>query len=366
MFELLVFIIILSILVLSHEFGHFWVAKKSGMRVDEFGFGFPPKLWGKKYGETEYTINLIPFGGFVKIYGEDDPNPEYQGGGRKFASKSKWAQAAVIVAGVAFNFILAWLLFSIGFMIGFPTPLTEDTIGIVENPQVLITNVFNESPAEVADLRIGDAVLALSQGGRRIDVQDPSQVSEFVSNSGVGEIAFRILRDGKEEVVTITPAQGILEGRQAIGISLESIGLVSLPPHIALWEGLKKTGQFIWLTVFGFFGIIKDALVGQAGFETISGPIGIYSLVGQAQTLGFTYLLGFTALISISLGIINLVPFPALDGGRLLFLIIEAVKGSPIKPQVANTLNYVGFGILLLLMVLVSYGDLLKIGVIGS
>lgn len=366
MLEIIVFIIILSVLVLSHEFGHFWVAKKSGMRVDEFGFGFPPKIWGKKYGETEYTINLIPFGGFVKIYGEDDPNPEYQGGGRKFTSKSKFAQATVIGAGVVFNFLLAWLLFSIGFMIGFPTPVDENTVGVVRDQQILITNVVNQSPAQDADLRIGDEVLALSQGSRRIDVKDPAQVSDFVENAGVGEIAFRVSRGGEEKVVTIVPAEGILEDRQAIGISLEAIGLVSLPPHVAIWEGFIRTGQFIWLTFIGFIGIIKDAFVGQAGFDTISGPIGIYSLVGQAQTLGFTYLLGFTALISISLGIINLVPFPALDGGRLLFLVIEAIKGSPIKPQVANTLNYIGFGILLLLMILVTYGDLLKIGVIGG
>jgi len=364
MFEIIVFIIILSVLVLSHEFGHFWVAKKTGMRVDEFGFGFPPKIWGKKYGETEYTINLIPFGGFVKIYGEDDPNPEYQGGGRKFTSKSKMQQAAVIVAGVFFNFILAWFLFSLGFMIGFPTPIDENTRGKIENPQVLVTNVFKESPAEDGDIRVGDALIKLSQGRQEIEVKDPAQVSDFIAGAGVGEIIFTVLRNNKEEVITISPAEGILEGRQAIGISLETIGLVSLPLHVALWEGLVRTVQFIWLTIVGFANIIKDAFVGNVGLDVVAGPIGIYSLVGQAQSLGFTYLLGITALISISLGIINLVPFPALDGGRLLFLIIETVKGSPIKPQVANTLNYVGFAILLLLMVLVTYGDLLKIGVL--
>jgi len=365
MIEIIIFILILSILVVSHEFGHFIVAKKAGMRVDEFGFGFPPRIFGKKYGETLYSLNLIPFGGFVKIFGEDEVTAKNDNDARKFSSKSKKAQALVIFAGVLFNFLLAWLLFSIGFVIGFPTPIDEYTTGVIKDQRVLVTNVFDKSPAQEADIRIGDAILSLSQGSRQISVIDPSEVSDFINSAGVGTITFTVLREGKEEIVVIAPAEGVLEGRQAVGISLDAIGLVSLPAHLAVWKGLQRTCQFIWLTVVGFVGIIKDAFVGQAGFESVSGPIGIYSLVGQAQTLGFAYLIGFTALISISLGIINLVPFPALDGGRLLFLLIEAIKGSPIKPEITNTLNYIGFGILILLMVLVSYGDLLKIGVIG-
>lgn len=367
MLEAIIFIIILSVLILAHEWGHFIAAKLSGMRVDEFGLGFPPTLLSFKKGETKYTLNLIPFGGFVKIYGEE---AEEEGSGiedpdknRKFSSRPLIAQAFVMVAGVLFNFILAWLLFSVGFMVGFPSAVTDQTAPYIEESSVIVTSVLPNSPAEEAGLEPGMNILSLSGAGGETIVENPNDVSSFIESA---QESFVIKTQfGEEEVqdITITPREGILDGRPAIGITMDEIGTIQLPPHLALWSGIDRTVNLTLLTVQGIWGILSDAVVGEGSFDSVSGPIGIYNLVGEASRLGFAYLIGFTAIISISLGVINLAPFPALDGGRLVLLIVEAVKGSPIKPIVANTINYVGFMVLIALMVLVSYGDLLKLGI---
>lgn len=363
MIELVIFIIILSVLVLSHEFGHFIVAKKSGMRVDEFGFGFPPRLFGKKYGETTYTFNLIPFGGFVKIHGEDGGEGDGKDHDRRFTSKSLIKQAAVIVAGVVFNFLLAWLLFSVGFMTGLPTAIDDSVDSSrVENQQVIITSVAPESPAERVGLKGGDVVTAISSKDTQQDIIWGDDLFLFIQESGVVALTLTVRRGEEIKEVIVIPEEGLVEGRPAVGITFETAGLVSFPLHTALLEGGRQTIQFIGLTVSGFAGLIKDAIIGEASLDSVSGPVGIYTLVGEANRLGFAYLLSFTALISISLGVINLAPFPALDGGRLILVIVEAIKGSPVKASVANTLNYVGFAILLFLMVVVTYGDLIKLG----
>lgn len=371
MLEAIIFIIVLSVLILSHEWGHFIAAKISKMRVDEFGLGFPPKLFGFKKGETQYTVNLIPFGGFVRIYGEEAEEAKEikEAGGvdpdqhRKFSARPKLAQAFVMVAGVLFNFILAWLLFSVGFMTGFPSAVTDATAPYIEDKSVVVTSVLPNSPAEEAGLRAGMKIISLSQNGEEVAVTTPDDVSTFIGAHPQSSFVVETQFGEETKNITLTPAQGILDDRPAIGITMDEIGTIELPPHRALWSGLERTVDLTVLTTQGIYGLIRDAVVGDASFDSVSGPIGIYNLVGEASQLGFVYLLGFTAIISISLGVINLAPFPALDGGRLVFLIIEAIKGSPIKPIVANTINYVGFVVLIALMILISYGDLLKLGV---
>jgi regulator of sigma E protease len=372
----IIFFIILAILILSHEFGHFIVAKHAGVRVDEFGLGFPPKIFGWKYGETEYTLNLLPLGGFVKIFGET-PDEESLAGpdiARSLVHKSKWVQALVLVAGVTCNIILAWLLISIGFMIGLPTP--ADQIGKYDTAtpvHLLITSVSPESPAYLAKLKAGDELVGLSTANNSQIATPPNPtpelIQQFIADHPNEKLTLnyrrgKIFKDPNVllESVTVTPLTGIVSDRAAIGIGMDEIAQVRKPFFIALWEGLTLTLRLWWLTIQSLFTIIKDSFVGQQNvLGGITGPVGLVGLVGDAQTLGFIYLLSFTAFISINLAVINLVPFPALDGGRLLFLLIEKIKGSPISPKIANTLNYVGFGLLLLLMAFVTYHDIAKI-----
>jgi regulator of sigma E protease len=362
--SILLFIIIIAILILAHEFGHFIVAKRSGIRVDEFGIGFPPKLWGKKIGETEYTINLFPIGGFVKIFGEtpDDDSIDGPDAKRSFVNKPKRVQAAVLAAGVFFNILLAWFLISTGFLIGLPTPVSEAPEGrTLQDVSVVVTGVFSGSPAEKAGLKVGDKILSLKAGESESILPSTQATQEFISSRSGENITVAVQR-GKQlsENFTIKPEEGIIE-KPAIGIAMDEIGTLRLPVHLALWEGAKLTASLTEATFLGLASFFGNLLTGNADLSSVAGPVGIVGIVGDASQFGFIYLLSLTALISINLAIINLIPFPALDGGRLLFLLIEAIKRSPIKPKIANTLNAIGFTLLLLLMVVITYNDILKL-----
>lgn len=366
--SIIIFFVILLVLVLSHEFGHFIVAKKSGIRVDEFSFGFPPKLFGKKIGETSYNFNALPIGGYVKIFGENPDDESINGpdSKRSFTNKPKYIQAAVLLAGVTMNFLVAWLLLSVGFISGLPTSAGAVPNGAtISNEALTITSVNPNSPAEIGGLKIGDKINSLSTNGDSFDLLSSSLPIEglqsFIRNHGEESIIISLNRGGESMDIPVIPEIKDPNSNPTIGISMDIIGILKLPIHKALWEGLKLTGNITAATAVGFYNLIHDAILGQADMSSLTGPVGIVGIVGDAAEFGFIYLLSFTALISINLVIINLIPFPALDGGRLLFLLIEKIKGSRIKPVVANWVNIIGFGLLMLLMIIITYHDILKL-----
>jgi len=364
--SVLIFIIILILLILAHEFGHFIVAKAARIRVDEFGIGFPPKIWGfkPKGSETEYTLNWIPFGGFVKIFGEQ-PDAESLSGPskeRSLVNKPKIVQAAVIAAGVFFNVLFAWILISAGFMYGLPAPVgTEPPGAAVTDVRLVITEVLPGSPAAQAGLGAGDAITGLTAGEDSVTAGSKEAVSAFIAAHEGETIALEYLHGQERATVSVAPIPGIVPDRGAIGVSMAMIGTLKLPLLQALNEGARTTAGLTAATVAAFGGLIADAFRGAGDVASLTGPVGIVGMVGDASDFGFVYLLTFTAFISINLAIINLIPFPALDGGRLLFLVIEALKGSPIKASIANFLNTVGFALLILLMLLVTYHDITKL-----
>jgi len=366
--SIIIFIVILLLLVLVHEFGHFFSAKKFGIRVDEFGFGFPPKIWSKKFGETEYSFNLLPIGGFVRIFGE---NPELEqaqyGAGpdedRKFYNKAKWKQAIVLSAGVIANFLLAWILFSIGFMSGLPTSVSSDVDYAVSNVNLTVVSVLSESPAFDAGLKSGDRIISAESSFDVVGEINPDTLKSFVVLHSDQEITLGYLR-GKDEnarIAKVTPVANSASGEPAIGISMDMIGTAKLPFLRAFKEGLGLTWFVTKGTVVGLYTLIADSLHGKGSLDSVTGPVGMVGIVGDAYQFGFVYLLSFTALISVNLAIINLLPFPALDGGRLLFLLIEKIKGSRLNPKFANTANLIGFGILILFMIVITYHDIVKL-----
>jgi len=367
--DVLLFLAVLVVLIVVHEFGHFIVAKKSGIRVDEFGIGFPPKLFGKKYGETEYTINALPFGGFVRIFGENPEELSVPGvhHPRTLISKPKLVQAAVLVAGVFFNIVLAWILFSTTLMAGTPAiggPHNEPLSQYISGEKLLITHVLPNSPAEAASLMSGDEIVSVSYKDALVKADTPDVVSSFINSHSGEPLDVRIRRDGKEETVTVIPEKGLISESletPAIGIGMGRVGTLQLPVHLAVLEAGKQTIEILYRVTIGIGTFLYDALLLKADLSTVAGPIGIVSLVGDASNLGLVALLNFTAFISLNLAVINLIPFPALDGGRLLFLVIEAVKGSPIKPRVANICNFIGFAFLIVLMLVVTYGDIIRL-----
>ncbi len=363
--SIIIFIIILAILIFVHELGHFLVAKKSGIRVDEFGLGFPPKIYSKKWRGTLYTLNAIPFGGFVKIFGEDSHGEEIDEKDKStsFVYKPKWIQALVLVAGVSFNIIFAWFCISLGFMIGLPTPAGYSIFGKTENVSLVITQVVIGSPANKAGLASGDIILAVSSGQNTI--QGESVTPDSVRNiiSGSSDKVEIIYRRGKDlpKSVSVEPSTGIVSDKKAIGIGMDNMGILKLPIHLALLEGVNTTWQLTKSTVIGLGGFLKDVVTFKSNFSQVSGPIGIAKTVGEANNLGFVYLLSLISLISINLAVINLFPFPALDGGRLLFVAIEAIIRRPIKPSVVQWVNGIGFFFLIALMLVVTGHDILKL-----
>ena len=354
------------VIVLVHEFGHFIVAKKFGIRVDEFGFGFPPKLFGKKIGETEYTFNLLPIGGFVKIFGEN-PNKESMSGPdakRSFVNKPKYVQAAVLVAGVVFNFLLAWAFFVGIFVVGAPYSVTDDIPkgSVIENPQLTITYIEPESLADLAGLNIGDKPVSLSVGDDILNDPTDVGIQQFVAEHNSDEIAVTYKR-GKHitDVAYMTPKESDEFGRPVIGIMMDDVGTLTLPFHRAFLEGTKTTVIMTKAIAIGLIDFFGGILSGDADFKSVAGPVGIINIVGDAAQIGIISVMILTAIISINLALINLLPFPALDGGRLLFLVIEVIIKKPIKPQVADTVNSIGFFLLLLLMAVITYNDIVKL-----
>ncbi len=361
--SVIIFIIILAILILVHEFGHFIVAKKSGIKVSEFGLGFPPKIFGIKRGETEYTLNAIPFGGFVKIFGEDPDDESISGPEkeRSIASKPRHIQAAVLIAGVTFNIIFAWALFSFGYIIGLPTSTSYDGPGVVDNPRVLINAVSPDSPAERAGMKAGDAIAQISSGVYVSDEVTPENVSNFIEAHGDEEITFQLQR-GKELITTnVNAEEGVVVGKLAVGISMDTVGLLRLPVHQALWEGAKTTWVVLSAVTLGILDFFGNAFIGNGDLSQVTGPVGIVGIVGDVSELGFVHLLSFTALISLNLAIINILPFPALDGGRLVVVAIEAVVRRPINPKILNWVNGLGFIALIMLMLVVTANDIFKL-----
>jgi regulator of sigma E protease len=372
--SVIIFIIILLVLVLVHEWGHFFAAKRFGIRVDEFGFGFPPKLFGWKRGETEYTFNLFPIGGFVKIFGET-PDEESESGpdsSRSFINKAKWKQTIVLFAGVFMNLVLAWVLFTTGFISGLPASVGSDLPDQnLDDVHLVILSVSPDSPAGKAGLKPGDAIVTVSAytdkiGGKNDSLEEvnPDNLKEFIVSHPSQDIEIGFTRGKNAEdikFVTLKPMPSVVDGKPQIGISMDLIGTAKIGLFSAIWRGLRLTISVTKDTAIGLYTLIVEGIKGHGSLSSVTGPVGMVGIVGEAYDFGWGYLFSFAALISINLAIINLFPFPALDGGRILFVIIEKIKGSPISPKITNRLNTVGFVILIILMVLVTWHDIAKL-----
>lgn len=367
----IIFLVILGVLVFVHELGHFMVARRNGVKADEFGFGFPPRMagffqdektnkykfvWGNKEIEsknTVYSINWIPLGGFVRIKGENGDGVKEPD---SFASKKAWPRIKILAAGVIMNFIFAWLLISIGLMIGAPEQI-EDGANMPDS-KIQITDVLSNSPAEQAGIKVGDEILRTNIQTNFANVLD---VQNYINSKKGQEIRFNILR-GKEMIeIKVIPRENAPAGQGAIGVGLAQTVIVKYPIHQAIWNGLKAVYNLTLLILVALGGIIAKLFTGHGVGAEVSGPIGIAILTKQVATLGLVYVLQFAALLSINLGIINALPIPALDGGRILFILIEKIKGSPVTQKTEQAFHTIGFILLILLMILITLRDVVKI-----
>lgn len=362
---LLIFIAILIVLIWVHELGHFSVAKLFKVRVDEFAIGFPPRLVSKVWGETRYSLSLILVGGYVKIFGE---NPgEGTGDPRALTSKNRGIQAAVMLAGIAFNLIFAWLILSAGYMSGLPASASDNALGPVSAPQVVISNVRPGSPADKAGIKPGDIIERVQTGTEMLDTNTLSTnrqadaVQGFIAAHQDESLVIAVTRDGAEQTFLAKPEEGIVPDRKVIGVEFGDVGILKLPPHLALVQGAIAFKDLTIATAQGLGSFFGSLVVGQADFAQVSGPIGIAGVGSDAVKAGFGSAAVIAALISINLALINLLPIPGLDGGRLLIIIVEAVIRRPVSTVVTNALMLAGFAAIILLMLVVSYNDILRL-----
>ncbi len=362
-----IFIVVIVALIVVHELGHFVAAKLSGMRVDEFGLGYPPRVAViAKKGETLYTLNWLPFGGFVKIYGEDGLSAQAGGGvdPRSFSARPRILQAFVLIAGVAMNLLFAYVLITGALVIGTPRALSQDEIQNARSAELAVANVLPGSPAALAGLLPGDSILSAHDAAGDWHAVDPQSFSEFIAQSGGNEIILMVKHAENVRSISATPAAGVASAdpsRYALGVEVATIGVVPLSFGAALIEGTRLTWSATELTAVGLWHFFYSVFTFSADLSQVAGPIGIAGVVGSASVQGFEYLLSIMAIISINLALINLIPIPALDGGRLLFVLIESVIRRPIDVNVTRAANAISFVFLVLLMVVVTAHDIFKI-----
>ena len=368
---IIVFLFILSVLILAHELGHFLLAKRAGIRVEEFGLGYPPRILARKIGETIYSINWILFGGFVKLLGEElEEIQKVKEKEKSFWAKSKTARTSVIVAGVLANFILAIVCFSIVYsFIGIPT----------KTDQVKIVGLMENSPAAQAGLLEGDIVLSVNE----IKVASMNRFIEIVEENKGQQVAIKVDREennpclepvlggmgfsceGDKLILFVIPREEPPEGEGALGIVISDVEMKKYPlwqmPFYGTIEGFKEAFAWTGLVIGGIGGMIGNLITkGQIPRE-IAGPVGILQITSGVARSGVLTILQFIGVLSVNLAVINILPFPALDGGKLIFIGYELITRKKPKPQIEHWVNFAGMAFLLFLVILVTVNDIARL-----
>jgi regulator of sigma E protease len=340
---IIAFILILGVLIFVHELGHFVAARLVGVKVEEFGMGYPPRLFAIKRGETEYSVNLLPLGGFCKLLGEEDPTDR-----RSLASKRPLARLFVLGAGSAMNAVLPIVLLTIAFMVP-RTVIVGD---------VVIQEVAAGSPAEEAGIGVGDTV-------RSVDGAPVENIGDVIYETHLhlgSETVYEVMdAEGNLRSVTLVPRFDPPEGQGPVGVALTMPNAAEVSESYPFWQAVPKAGENLWET----FGLIRNEVkrwfVNRAPPE-VTGPVGIFELTGEASEAGPSYLIQFAAFLSLNLAIINLFPLPALDGGRIVFVILEVIRrGKRVSARTEAMVHFVGFVMLIGLMLVITFYDVVRV-----
>ncbi len=348
----LIFIIVLGALVIIHEFGHFMAAKFVGVRVDKFSIGFGPVIFGKKWGDTEFCVSLLPLGGFVKLAGESPE--EASGESWEFNSKNLGQKFLVVFAGPLMNAFLAFVLFSGVFLIGQPVMTAK------------VGKLIDGSPAKAAGILEGDRITAIDKQA----VATWEAVLKKVRESDRA-LLFSLERGGKSIEVSVTPKKQELPnifGKKTI------VSIIGIAPSNEIiyvksgfWKAVSLGAERVWTLTAMIFYSLGLMFSGALSFkDSVTGPIGIFFMTQEAARMGIAYLLYFTGSLSVSLFVLNLLPIPVLDGGHVLFILIEKLKGSPLKESVKERMTQGGLTLLLVLMAFVIFQDVNRYSIIGN
>lgn len=357
--SIIVFVLVLSLLVLAHELGHFLTAKKAGIWVEEFGIGLPPRLFGKKIGETIYSLNAFPFGGFVRMHGEET-GAEIKKPKRAFSQKSKKIRFLVVTAGVMMNFVLAILAFCIVYIFS-GIPKAVDYVKVLD--------VGPSSPAQTAGIWAGDKISKIDN----IDVTNSDQFIKLIEEKGGKKVVLTIERTENDtkstKKITVTPRADPPANEGPLGVTITSTEIYFPPiwqrPFWGVYYGFKEAfawGSTVLVSLGGMFGNLFQGEIPK----DVSGPVGIFAVTSEAAKVGVLALINFIGIFSVNLAILNILPFPALDGGRLLFIALEALFGRRVLPKVEATIHTIGMVILLVLLVAITAGDVRRLISAGS
>jgi regulator of sigma E protease len=348
-------IVVLSILILGHELGHFFAAKKAGVWVEEFGIGLPPRLWGKKLGDTVYSLNWLPFGGFVRLHGENYEDDIKKPKGA-FLNKSKKARALIIIAGVFMNFVLAILAFFVVYLFtGIPR----------QTNKVKVIEVSSGSPAQKAGLLPGDVITKIDS----VNIYSTDAFVNLVEEKKGSEISVTIDRDLKELGLKLIPRIDHPKDEGPLGVVISSAEIYYPPiwqrPFLGVYNGFKEALYWGQTILVGLASIIGGLFKGNIP-QDVAGPVGIFAITNEAAKVGILALLNFVGIFSVNLAILNILPFPALDGGRLLFIAIEALIGKRVLPKVESALHAAGMVILIVVLIALTFSDLKRLIAFGG
>jgi regulator of sigma E protease len=363
-YNMSLFIVLVSFLalVVLHELGHYLFAKKYGVKVEEFGIGLPPRLIGKKFGETIYSINLLPLGAFVRLEGEEHTVP----GPRSFSTKPIWQRAVIVAAGIVAFWLVAVVIFAgLGMTTGIPTGIGDEEVEGVVYPKVLVLNVANDSPAQEAGIQLGDNILRMEEKSTQafIEPTKVKEIQEFSNAYGGKEIVIALERGGERKEVILTPRLAPPDKQGAMGVALVRTGFVKYAWWEALWRAVERTAMITYEIVANLAGLLFNLVSGKgvpAGVE-VMGPVGIVHLLTNSFSLGFAHFLSFFAVLAVYLAIFNALPIPVVDGGKLLFLGIEAIRKKPISQAWEQRMGTVVFALLITLMIWVTFKDIVRI-----
>jgi regulator of sigma E protease len=352
----------LILLMIIHEFGHFIIAKKFGVKVEEFGIGYPPRLFGKQFGETLYSVNLIPLGAFVKIQGEEGGVDDI----RSFSNLAMWKRMLIVLGGVIAFWIAAIVIFSVLFGLGAKVPVGDQDLVESGDTQVQIMAVEQGSPADVAGLKVQDVLTNVKSqryesagaGPEILTIDKIGDFQSFVNAHGGEQLQLFFLRDGRAMDVAISPRISPGENQGALGISLERMATVikQYPFYQAPWQGLKFTWEVTIKSLQGIAGVLVNLFTGKgvpSGAE-LAGPVGITIFLANAASYGLGFFLYFIGSISVLVAIFNLFPIPALDGGKLVFLTIEKVMGKPVPVKWEQIITVTFFVLLIAMSLFVT------------
>ncbi len=351
---ILIFLLILTILVLVHEFGHFIIAKKMGVKVEEFGLGLPPRIFGVKKGETLYSVNLLPLGGFVKLYGEEYDELHKTNINRMFVNKTPWQKTLIILGGVIGNFLLGWFIFSYLVTQGIPVPINK----------VIIEKVTKNSPAQIAGVKEKDIILKLIppiSPISPISLTSSTTLITLTQKYAGQTIGLEIKRNGKTFLTKIIPRINPPVGEGPLGIAITSSIEKKYPWYTAPYYGLIAASNITYKIATELGKLILGLITFQKPHVDVAGPVGIANLAGQAVKFGGNAFLQFLGLLSLNLAIINILPFPALDGGRLIFVLYEGITKKKPNKNIEKYTNLIGFIMLLSLAALITVNDIIKI-----